>query len=156
MSVIAIILLILLGVVLLLIEFTIIPGITVAGIGGFLALIASLLIAYTVFGKIGAFFTFTVIVLLTPLLIYYFFKSRSARKIVLKTEIDSKIKLVDESKIKVGSQGMSIGRLAPVGKVKINGEVVEAKSTGGLINEHTPVSVIKINNNSIIVEPVNN
>jgi membrane-bound ClpP family serine protease len=155
MSVIAIILLILLGIVLLLIEFTILPGITIAGIGGALSLIASLIIAFSAYGKTGGLFTIAAIILLSPLLVYYFMKSKSSRKIILKTEIDSKVEIVDKNKIKVGSIGISLGRLAPIGKVKINGEVVEAQSSGTFIDENTNVRVLKVKFNKIIVEPIN-
>ena len=50
MSIFAIILLILLGLLLLLIEFAVIPGVTIAGIGGFLLLAASVYIAFKELG----------------------------------------------------------------------------------------------------------
>ena len=51
MTIFAIILLIVLGLVLLLIEFAVIPGITVAGIGGFVLLALSVYIAFSEYGN---------------------------------------------------------------------------------------------------------
>ena len=154
MSLLAIILFILLGLILLLIEFAVIPGITIAGIGGFLLLIGSVYIAFTSYGNVGGFITLAVVLIAAPLMIYYFFKSRSGKKMILESQINGKVDALDPGNIKVGDVGKSIGRLAPGGKVKINGDVVEAQSTGSFIDQQTEVKVIKVLSNKIIVEPL--
>ena len=154
MSIFAIILLILLGLVLLLIEFAVIPGVTIAGIGGFLLLIASVYIAFTELGKTAGFITLIVVMILAPAMVYYFFKSRTGKKMILEKNIDGKVELINNKKIVVGDNGKTIGRLAPMGKVRVNGEVVEAQSTGAFIDHNTEIKVLKIVSNKIIVEPV--
>jgi len=64
------------------------------------------------------------------------------------------VESVDNSKIKVGDTGKTIGRLAPSGKVKVNGEIVEAQSTGAYVDHNTEIKVLKMLTNKIIVEPV--
>ncbi|MEZ5104145.1 MAG: NfeD family protein [Draconibacterium sp.] len=154
MSLLAIILLILLGLLLLLIEFAVIPGITIAGIGGFLMLIGSVYIAFTTYGTSGGFITLTIVLIAAPLMIYYFFKSKQGKKMILESSISGKVETINEEKLKVGDIGRSIGRLAPSGKVKVNGEVVEAQSTGSFIDPQTEVKILKIHTNKIIVEPL--
>jgi len=154
MSIFAIILLILLGLVLLLIEFAVIPGVTIAGIGGFLCLIASVYIAFNDLGTGAGFITLAVVLLLAPAMIYYFFKSRTGKKMILEKNIDGKVELINIEKIKIGDTGKTIGRLAPTGKVRVNGEVVEAQSTGSFIDHNTRIKVLKIVSNKIIVEPI--
>jgi len=68
MTIFAIILLIALGLVLLLIEFAVIPGITIAGIGGFLMLGASIYIAFLEYGTGAGFITLTVILIAAPVI----------------------------------------------------------------------------------------
>jgi membrane-bound ClpP family serine protease len=63
---------------------------------------------------------------------------------------------MDLEKIHVGDTGKTIGRLAPSGKVKVNGEVIEAQSTGGFVDHNTEIKVLKILTNKIIVEPLKN
>lgn len=155
MSIIAIILLILLGLVLLLIEFAVIPGVTIAGIGGFLLLGASVYIAFTEYGTVAGFITLTTVLILAPALLYHFFKSRTGKKMILQKNIEGKVDLIDTNKISVGDTGKTIGRLAPTGKARINGETVEAQSTGSLIDHNTEIRVLKIISNKIIVEPLN-
>jgi len=155
MTVFTIILLILLGLVLLLIEFAVIPGVTIAGIGGFILLAAGVYISFTEYGTGIGFLTLTFVLIASPLLIYYFFKSRTGKRMILDSHIDSRVENINNEKIKVGDTGKSIGRLAPSGKVKVNGEVVEAQSTGAYIDHNTEIKVLKILTNKIIVEPVN-
>ena len=155
MTISAIVLLILLGLVLLLIEFAVLPGVTIAGIGGFLLLGASVYIAFSEFGVGAGFITLTIVLIAAPLMIYYFFKSRAGKKMILKSKIEGKVNNINNEKIKVGDIGKTIGRLAPMGKVKVNGETVEAQSTGTYIDQNTEIKVSKIKSNSIIVEPFN-
>lgn len=155
MTIFAIILLILLGLLLLLIEFVIIPGVTVAGIGGFLLLGASVYMAFTKYGTGAGFLTLAFVLVASPLLIYFLFKSKMGKKMVLESLVDGKVDAFDTENIRVGDTGKTIGRLAPSGKVRVNNEVVEAQSTGGYIDHNTDIRVLKILTNKIIVEPLN-
>ena len=154
MTILAIILLILLGIVLLLIEFAVIPGITIAGIGGFLMLAGSVYIAFAELGKVAGFITLAVVLILSPIVVYYFFQSRTGKKMILQSEIDGKVENFNPLNLKIGDTGKTIGRLAPMGKIRVNGEVVEAQSTGAFIDHQTPVRIINIKSNQIIVEPI--
>jgi len=140
---------------LLLLEFAVIPGITIAGIGGFLMLCASVYIAFSQFGTIPGIITLAFVLIASPILIYYIFKSKTGRKMVLDTKIEGKVETFDSGKINPGDRGRTIGRLAPSGKVKINGEVAEAHSSGDFIDHNTDIKVLKIAANKIIVEPIN-
>jgi membrane-bound ClpP family serine protease len=154
MTAFAIILLIFLGLLLLLIEFAVIPGVTIAGIGGFILLGISVYIAFVSYGTGIGFLTLTFVLVASPLMIYYFFKSKTGGKMILESFIDGKVDSMDLEKIHVGDTGKTIGRLAPSGKVKVNGEVMEAQSTGGFVDHNTEIKVLKILTNKIIVEPL--
>lgn len=154
MSLIAIILLILLGLLLLLIEFAVIPGVTIAGIGGFLMLIGSVYIAFSAYGTGPGFITLAVVLIAAPTMLYYFFKSKQGKKMILESNITGKVETINEEKLKIGEKGKTIGRLAPTGKAKINGETVEAQSTGSFIDPNTEIRIVKVLTNKIIVEPL--
>ena len=156
MTIFTIILLILLGLLLLLIEFAVIPGVTIAGIGGFLLLGGSVYIDFKSYGQGAGFLTLAVVLILAPTMIFYFFKSKSGKKMILDSSILGKVENINAEKIHVGDIGKSLGRLAPTGKVKVNGEVVEAQSTGSFIDHNTEIKVIKVLTNKIIVELLNN
>lgn len=152
MILLAIILLILLGLFLLLLEFAVIPGVTIAGIGGVIMLICSVYLGFSQYGTLGGIITLLAILLTAPLMFYYFFRSKAGKKMVLETNIDGKVESFDADKIAVGDSGMSVGRLAPSGKVKVGNQTIDAISTGPFIDQHKPVRVIKILSNKIIVE----
>jgi membrane-bound ClpP family serine protease len=71
---------------------------------------------------------------------------------MLNTKIDSKVNEVDESKIKVGSEGMTVSRLAPGGKAVFDGEVAEVFSSHDFIDENREIVVLKIEGSKITVK----
>ncbi|HET6559103.1 MAG TPA: NfeD family protein [Prolixibacteraceae bacterium] len=154
MSILVILLLIFLGIVLLLIEFTILPGITIAGIGGVLLFGYSIYMAFTTFGPLAGFLTLGFVVVVAPLLVVWLFQGRAGKRLVLSTTITGIANQVDE-KVKVGDIGVTIGRLAPMGKIRVNGEVVEVKTTGVFIDPGESVRIIQIEKSQITVEPLN-
>jgi len=156
MSVGAIIFLIILGIVLLLVEFLIIPGITIAGIGGFLCLAAGIFAAYyghgVQVGNITLFSTLAAIILTLALV----FKSRTWKKVMLDSNISGVSgDVIHDASFKVGDRGKAITRLAPIGKAMFNDKMVEAKSITGFIDENTEIEIVKIQNTNVVVKPIN-
>lgn len=154
MNILIILFLIFLGIVLLLIEFTILPGITIAGVGGFLLFAYSIYLAFTSYGTLAGFLTLGFVMIVAPTLVVVFFKGKTGKKMVLDTVITGVANQIDD-KIKVGDIGVTIGRLAPMGKIKVNNEVVEVKSTGSFVDPGEKVRIIEIEKSQITVEPLN-
>lgn len=154
MNILIILFLIFLGIVLLLIEFTILPGITIAGVGGFLLFAYSVYLAFTSYGTLAGFLTLGFVLVVAPTLVVVFFKGKTGKKMVLDTVITGVANQIDK-KIKVGDIGVTIGRLAPMGKIKVNDEVVEVKSTGSFVDPGERVRIIEIEKSLITVEPLN-
>jgi membrane-bound ClpP family serine protease len=156
MNILIILFLILLGIVLLLIEFTILPGISIAGIGGVLVFGYSIYLAFTSYGPLAGFLTLAFVIIAAPLIVYKFFKGKTGKKMVLSSVISGVANQINEEKVKVGDIGVTIGRLAPMGKIKVNGEVVEVKSTGAFVDPGQEVKILEIEKSQIVVEPLNN
>ena len=154
MSVTLIIILILLGIVLFLIEFLLIPGITVAGVGGAILMIAGVVLSYYYHGATIGNFVLLGTVVFSILTLYFVLKSRTWNKIMLDSKIDGKVNLLDREsgKIKTGDTGVAVTRLNPMGKILVGGEYYEAQSINKLVDEKSPVIVTKISGNKIIVE----
>jgi membrane-bound ClpP family serine protease len=155
MNLLIIVFLIFLGIVLLLIEFTILPGITVAGIGGLLLFAYSIYLAFTSYGTLVGFITLGFVLIVSPVLVVKLFKGRSGKKMVLHTVLSGFTNEINEEKVKIGDIGITVGRLAPMGKIKVNDEVVEVKSTGTFIDPGEKVRIIHIEKSLITVEPLN-
>jgi membrane-bound ClpP family serine protease len=75
-------------------------------------------------------------------------RSKSFNRVALKTDIDSKLVSSRDLGIVPGDEGLTLSRLAPIGKARINGITVEAKS----MDENTPVEVIRVDGYNVIVK----
>lgn len=154
MTALIIVLLIVFGVVLLLLEFLIIPGITLAAVGGVVMIVGGIYLSYDHYGSSIGHLTVLATLVFCAIVLVLVLKSNTWNKIMLKTEIDAKVDKLEENTVSVGDQGVCVSRLAPMGKVKINKIIVEAKSTGMYINEKTKVEVIGVIDKTVIVKPI--
>jgi membrane-bound ClpP family serine protease len=156
MSILGIILLILLGMLLFLVEFLIIPGVTVAGIGGAVLFGVAVFIAYRTHGTTAGNYTLfsTLVISIGTLIIAL--RSKTWRRFMLKTNIDSKVEVgLEDKTIKPGDTGITITRLAPIGMVTVNNMTIEGKSIGGFLDPKTKIEVVKVLGTQVIVKPIN-
>jgi len=154
MSLIGIFLLILAGIVLFLLEFLVVPGVTVAGIGGLLFMGGAVYMAFENFDtSIGLIVLGAVLVIIIISLIFAL-RAKTWKRISLSTEVNSKVTEVQDSGMVVGDQGIALTRLNPIGSVLINEQKLEGHSQGQLIREKTAVEVIKVAHTYVIVKPL--
>lgn len=152
-----IIFLIILGIILFLIEFLIVPGITVAGIGGGISMLSGVGLAFYFHGPTVGLIVLISTAVLIGITVVLMLKAGTWKKLMLNKSIDSKVDLVkkDEGKIRVGDKGRSVTRLNPMGKVIVNDEYYEAKALDKLIDQNTEIEIIKIESNKLIVKTLN-
>ncbi len=143
-----------LGIILILAEIFLIPGFTIAGIGGFLFYAGGIYYAYSRLGVMGGTITLTGSAIIFAIIFFQLIRSNALDKIALKENIDSKVETSDVSKIKVGDIGVTLSRLNPIGKIRVNGITVEAKSSDDFIDEETSVEIIKVHVNQVIVKKI--
>jgi membrane-bound ClpP family serine protease len=155
MNLLVILFLIFLGIVLLLIELTVLPGITIAGLGGLLLFGYSIYLAFSSYGNLIGFLTLAFVLIVAPTLVVLLFKGKTGKRLVLNTVLHGVANEIDREKVKVGDIGTTIGRLAPMGKIRVNNEVVEVRSTGTFVNPGEKVRIIQIEKSMITVEPLN-
>lgn len=127
------------------------PGITVVGVGGFLFAAGGLIYAYSVSPSMGN-VTLAVSLLVFAASFVWLLRSKSFSRVALKTDIDSKLVSSRDLGIVPGDEGLTLSRLAPIGKARINGITVEAKSMDELIDENTPVEVLRVDGYNVIVK----
>lgn len=148
-----IVFLMLLAIFLILLEIFMLPGITVAGIGGAIFAIGGLAYAYSVSSLVGN-IALVASIALFVLAFLWLMRSNSFHRISLHTDVDSKLTSTRELGIEPGDQGVTISRLAPIGKARIKDQIVEAKAIGELIDENTPVEVVRVDGYNVIVRTV--
>lgn len=155
MSLLAIILLILLGLILILLEFLVVPGVTIAGIGGLLLLCGAVYISYKTHGTMIGNYTLLGTSLALFVTLFFSLRKKTWRRLMLNSNIDSQSFETLIDKIKPGDTGTTISRLNPMGRVMVNDLNVEAKSTGEFIDPNINVLITKVEENKIVVKPLN-
>ena len=153
MSITAIILLILLGIFLFIVEFLLVPGVTIAGIGGAIVMAVAVYFAYTTHGNTVGNYALVATLVLTVGIGAYVLRAKTWNRLALNKNIESKVEVgLEDNTVNIGDRGESITRMAPIGRILINGIDVEGKSRSGFLDPHTPVEVIKVLNTQVIVK----
>jgi membrane protein implicated in regulation of membrane protease activity len=95
-----------------------------------------------------------VVIVLTVIATWFSLRAKTWQRFALGDKIESRSQDAPERKVKTGDRGVTLGRLAPMGKVTIDGRDYEAKTTGAFVDPHTEVEVIGFENFNIIVKPI--
>lgn len=151
MSLTFIILLILIGLFLVILEIIVIPG-AVVGILGTLIIIYAIWESFNTYGNNAGYITLVSTLFVAIISLYYALKSKTWKKLMLHSKIESKVNVIDNNTIKEGDEGLTISRLAPAGKAMINGEFYEVHTNSDFVDQNQEIIIIKIDHNKIIVK----
>ncbi|MGQ0544203.1 MAG: NfeD family protein [Betaproteobacteria bacterium] len=150
------------GVALLLLEFFVIPGFGFAGILGTLALLAALVMSVVGTGATPEYFMLAagriVLSLLVALaasflLLRYLPRTPFGRRLILDTGLAAE---PEPERRWLGKRGRASSPLRPAGIADIEGARVDVVSEGELIEPGTPVEVIRVDGNRIVVRRTTN
>ena len=95
MNIFLVVLLVLAGVALLLMEMFLLPGFGIAGISGFVSLIAAVVLAWLWIGRLAGLITLGACLVLSGLAIWGFLRSNALDKMALDSKIDSHVELAN-------------------------------------------------------------
>ncbi|MBQ9434801.1 MAG: NfeD family protein [Bacteroidales bacterium] len=143
--------LIVLGLLSLLLDILVIPGGVVATFGC-LMMLCGIVISYVQYGAVAGNITLLSTLVLTAITTVMMLRSKTWNKLMLKTNIDSKMNEVDEGKIAEGMTGVAVSRLAPSGTGKFGDELVEVHSSNDFIDVNSEIVIVKIEGGKIIVK----
>ncbi|MFI3324334.1 MAG: NfeD family protein [Rikenellaceae bacterium] len=144
------------GLLFCVVELLILPGVT---LGGILSVVCNGGAIYMAFGRLGVVGGIIVVVLiavLTCVAIAFSLRAKTWDRFSLKSKIDSASSDTPQTKVIVGQRGVAISRLAPMGKVEIEGSSYEAKSSDAYIDAKSAVEVVGFDNFSVVVKRVEN
>ncbi|MDR0753988.1 MAG: NfeD family protein [Prevotellaceae bacterium] len=151
-----VIVLIVLGVLLLVAEIVVLPGIGFAGIAGGVSVIVGIIIAYNINAMTGHITVFSAMILCIVAM-YFSLRAKTWQRLSLNKSIDSKVDVSPSIKnIQPGDEGIAITRLSPVGKVRIKNVDLEARSVLGFIEHNARIVVLKFEDSKVIVEKIEN
>ena len=146
-----IIIVILVGLALVALEIVALPGFVCGLFGGILVFIG-VWQSYVQFGNTAGIITLLCSIVVGVVMLVWLMKSGTWKHFSLNAESDGKTNQVDNAAITVGSTGVTISRLAPAGKARIAGEIVEVHSEGDFIDEGVEVEVTDIEGYRILVK----
>lgn len=143
--------LIILGIILLLAEIFLIPGIGIAGILGLISLCGSSYYAFAFLSPMAGAIVTTVNIVLLAVVLFYALRAKTWKKFELSTVIDN---APSEAKIGLGDKGKAVTRLGPMGTARFDGKSYEVTALEGMIDAGQEVEVVHIENNKIYVKAV--
>ena len=144
---------IVIGMVLILTEIMLIPGVGVAGILGFLSIGGACYLAFCEYGTTIGIIVLASNAVVLVLLLIYVLRAKTWKRFTLNTNIDSKAVSMDDV-IAIGDCARTMTRLAPMGSIRFNNKVLEAKALEGMIDPGVDVEVVLIEDNKIYVAPI--
>ena len=143
----------LLGIVFFLLEIFFLPGISIGGIAGVLFVGAAVWYAFSHIGPTAGLITIIGGVIAMGFAIWAFVRSKALDKMSLHAAVDGKVDALKNSHLSVGEIGVTVSRLAPIGKVRFGTEVVEAKSVDGFIDQSVAVEIVEVSIYGVVVRP---
>lgn len=145
---------ILVGLVLVFLEIFLIPGTTLFGIAGGIALVIGVIMIYSYYGTLYGNIAAATTVILVGVAVVLGFKVIQSNKLVMKAEITGKVNELDSASYNIGDKGITATELRPNGKAIINDEKIEVYSTGEYIARNTEIEITKITHDKIYIKQV--
>jgi len=151
---ISIILLIFSGIALIIIELIFIPGTTILGILGLLALVGGVFISYTNFGSETGNWILIGTSVFSIFALVYSLRSGTWQKFALKSKMESKVNEHEKSELLVGMEGKTISDLRPVGTAEFLDKFFEVQTNGNYLEAGTSIKIANLSENKIIVKSI--
>lgn len=146
---------ILIGLLLIFLEIFLIPGTTLFGVFGGIALLIGVVMVYSYYGSKWGNITLLASSLSVVISVVLGFKVIQSNKLAMKAEIDGRVnELENAEELQIGARGITVTELRPIGKAVFAHKKLEVSSTGDYIHRETEVEIIQISGNKIIVQPI--
>ena len=146
------VLLVLLGLLFLLVELVLLPGVSVGALLTLVCYGSALYLAFTNFGTTVGLIVLASILMLSIVAIIFSLRAKTWRRLSLNEEVTSSSMPSPEQSLKIGDTGRALSRLAPMGKVEFAGQIFEAKSLDSYIDARSMVEVVGFENFNVIVK----
>lgn len=149
-----IILLIVLGLLFLVAELVLLPGVSLGAILSLTCYGGAIYIAFTDYGGAAGGIVIAVILVLSIVATVISLRAKTWQRFSLHQKITSSSMPDPALEVRPGERGVTISRLSPMGKVEIAGRIYEAKSLDSYVDPQREVEVVGFENFSIIVKTI--
>jgi len=153
MDILTLFFLLIIGLILILIEILFIPGTTVFGIFGILAIFYSDYLSFQYFGTEFAIVYSIANSILVLFVVIYSLKTNTWKRIALNKIHNVKVENKFDA-LKVGDEGKTTSALRPYGKAIFSDKFYEVKSSENFIDENKKIKIINILQDKIIVKKI--
>lgn len=150
-----IILLVVVGVLFLVAELVLLPGLSVAGFCAMFAYGAAIYIAFTKMGTTAGFIVIAIVIAVSVAAMIISLKAKTWQRFSLKNRIDSTAQQPPQLDVKIRERAVTVTRLAPMGKVMVGNKTFEAKSIDAYIDPRKEVEIVGFENFNVIVKSIN-
>lgn len=150
-----IVLLVFFGLLFLVAELVLLPGVSVGAILSLVCYGSSIYLAFRDFGPVTGSIVVAVILVLSLVATVVSLRAKTWQRFSLKQEIrSSNMAVTPAEELRPGDRGVTVSRLSPMGKVEIAGRIYEAKSQGAYVDPQRDVEVVGFENFSVIVKTI--
>ena len=143
-----IVLLVFFGLLFLVAELVLLPGVSIGAVLALVCYGSSVYLAFRDFGPVKGTVVILVILVLSVIATVVSLRAKTWQRFSLKQEIrSSSMPVIPAEELQVGDRGVTLSRLSPMGKV-------EAKSQGAYVDQQRDVEVVGFENFSVIVKTI--
>lgn len=142
------------GVILIVCEM-LIPGIGIAGVLGFIATVAGLIVGSSTFAQAAFSFAIVAVILLIAAIIIFKFifgRRKKASKLILSEEISHSEAENEEKAALIGREGIALTALRPSGTIELDGNKLDVVADGEFIFKGDKVIITSVEGIRILVK----
>ena len=143
-----IVLLIFFGLLFLVAELVLLPGVSIGAILALVCYGSSIYLAFRDLGPVAGSVVVLVILVLSLIATVVSLRAKTWQRFSLKQKINS----LPDQELSVGDRGTTLSRLSPMGKIEVKGRTYEAKSLGAYVDPRKEIEVVGFENFSVIVK----
>jgi membrane-bound ClpP family serine protease len=143
--------LIVIGILLLVLEILVLPGL-IAGIIGGIFLVIAIIWMYADYGTTAGHITLVSTVITSLVVIYASLRSKAWNRFGLKDILEGRMNEVGLMELKEGDEGRTLSALRPSGMVLFGSLKVEAQTSGEMIDAGTLVVITRVLQNKVLVK----
>lgn len=144
--------LLLFGLLFVVAEVIFIPGTTLVGLVGFVLLVVGIWLGYRDLGSSAGHLALGLSVVLVSLILYIGLRPKNLAKMALTNVNYARVHDVRQPDVQPGATGRTISALRPAGTALFHDDRREVVTRGEFLPVGTPVRVLRIEHNRIVVE----
>ncbi|MFR9603024.1 MAG: NfeD family protein [Rikenellaceae bacterium] len=144
--------LILMGVIFMVVEMLLLPGVTLGALLSVCSFGGAIYVAFDALGNTVGVSVIVASIAVSIITFVWAIKTDVWKRISLKERVEGSSSASPSEVISLGSRGVAMSRLAPMGRAKFGDTIIEAKSMEAYIDPKSEVEVVGYDNAAVIVK----